>query len=70
VVREMTEREPWLGHWDGCSIQWSDICDCDPDNPVNLAKAEERNCCKAHRLSVTESGDLLCERTPRGGSHG
>jgi hypothetical protein len=32
--------EPWLGHWNGCSIQWSDICDCDPDNPVNLADAE------------------------------
>jgi len=34
----MTEREPWLGHWDGCSIQWSDICDCDPNSPVNLAE--------------------------------
>jgi hypothetical protein len=30
--------EPWLGHWDGCSIAHSDICDCDPDNPVNLAE--------------------------------
>jgi hypothetical protein len=34
----MTER--WLGHWNGCSIQHSDICDCDPDNPVNLAEQE------------------------------
>jgi hypothetical protein len=38
----MTEREPWLGHWDGCSIQWSDICDCDPANPVNLADQSSR----------------------------
>ena len=30
--------EPWLGHRDLCSIQWSDICDCDPDN---LADAED-----------------------------
>ena len=35
--------EPWLGHWNGCSIQWSDICDCDPDNPVNLTEAGETN---------------------------
>jgi hypothetical protein len=33
--------EPWLGHWDGCSCQWSPICDCDPDNPLNLADAED-----------------------------
>jgi hypothetical protein len=37
----MTEREPWLGHWDLCSIQWSDYCDCDPNNPVDLADAED-----------------------------
>jgi len=24
----MTEREPWLGHHDFCSLQWSDRCDC------------------------------------------
>lgn len=29
--------EPWLGHWDGCSIQWSEYCDCDPQNPINLS---------------------------------
>lgn len=29
--------EPWLGHWNGCSIQFSDICDCDPDNPIDLS---------------------------------
>lgn len=39
--REATVSEPWLGHRDLCSIQWSDICDCDPDNPVNLADAED-----------------------------
>lgn len=25
--------EPWLGHRDLCSIQWSDYCDCG-DEPV------------------------------------
>jgi hypothetical protein len=33
--------EPWLGHWDGCSAQWSTWCDCDPNNPVDLADAED-----------------------------
>jgi hypothetical protein len=34
----MTE---WLGHWDGCSSQWSTWCDCDPNNPVDLAATED-----------------------------
>jgi hypothetical protein len=33
--------EPWLGHWDLCSIQWSDYCDCDPGNQIYLADAED-----------------------------
>jgi hypothetical protein len=32
--------EHWLGHWDLCSIQWSDYCDCIPGAPVDLAEAE------------------------------
>jgi len=32
--------EPWLGHWDGCSIQFSTWCDCLPGEPVNLAETE------------------------------
>lgn len=28
--------EPWLGHWDGCSIQHSAFCDCGPE-PVDLS---------------------------------
>ena len=30
----------WLGHRDGCSVQWSNVCDCDPDAPVEFP--EER----------------------------
>lgn len=29
--------EPWLGHWDGCSIQYSVFCDCGPE-PVGLSE--------------------------------
>ena len=29
--------EPWLGHRDLCSSQWSSICDCDPGNPIDLS---------------------------------
>lgn len=32
--------EPWLGHRDSCSIQHSPICDCDPNNPVDLSHLE------------------------------
>ena len=32
--------EPWLGHWDGCSIQWSDYCDCDPGNRIYLGEGD------------------------------
>lgn len=32
--------EPWLGHWDGCSVQYSSVCDCDPDNPIDLTEAD------------------------------
>lgn len=28
----------WLGHRDLCSIQWSDVCDCDPDNPIDFSE--------------------------------
>lgn len=34
----MTDCEPWLGHRDLCSIQWSDYCDCEPGEPVDLFK--------------------------------
>lgn len=30
--------EPWLGHRDLCSCQWSDWCNCDPDNLVYLPR--------------------------------
>lgn len=30
----------WIGHRDLCSIQWSDYCDCDPDNPVDLSEED------------------------------
>lgn len=33
--------EPWLGHRDLCSIQWSSICDCDPDNPIDLSETHD-----------------------------
>lgn len=33
--------EPWLGHWDGCSIQFSSTCDCDPDNPIDFPEEAE-----------------------------
>lgn len=34
--------EPWLGHRDLCSIQWSDYCDCDdPNNPIDLSALDE-----------------------------
>lgn len=29
--------EPWLGHRDLCSVQWSEYCDCDPAVPVDLS---------------------------------
>lgn len=32
--------EAWLGHRDLCSIQWSPICDCDPNNPIDLGEQE------------------------------
>lgn len=32
--------EVWLGHRDLCSIQWSPICDCDPNNPIDLSEQE------------------------------
>lgn len=38
--------EPWLGHRDLCSIQWSEYCDCPPDEPIHLppeAAAEDTN---------------------------
>jgi hypothetical protein len=31
----MTEREPWLGHRDACSLAWSDECDC-PNGEYHL----------------------------------
>lgn len=34
---------PWLGHWDGCSIQWSEFCDCGPE-PVDLSETTEVRC--------------------------
>ena len=41
----MSTREPWLGHRDHCSLQWSDRCDClDPadDGPAPIpASADE-----------------------------
>lgn len=30
-------KDPWLGHWDGCSCQYSNVCDCDPDNPIDFS---------------------------------
>lgn len=33
--------EPWLGHRDLCSSQWSEWCDCDPDNPIDLSVPDE-----------------------------
>ena len=33
--------EPWLGHRDLCSVQWSEYCDCDPEVPVDLSDATE-----------------------------
>lgn len=33
--------EPWLGHRDLCSIQWSDYCDCMPDETVYLPPEPE-----------------------------
>lgn len=35
------EPGPWLGHWDGCSVQFSSICDCDPNNPIDLSALDE-----------------------------
>lgn len=35
----MTEREPWLGHRDWCSLQWSPDCDC-PNGAEYLAEKE------------------------------
>lgn len=37
----MSEHDIWLGHRDLCSVQWSDICDCDPSNPVDLSVSDE-----------------------------
>lgn len=34
------EREPWLGHLNGCSVQWSNVCNCDPDAPVEFTEEE------------------------------
>jgi hypothetical protein len=36
----MTE-PAWLGHRDLCSVQWSDICDCDPQNPIDFSVPDE-----------------------------
>lgn len=36
----MSTDEPWLGHWDGCSIAYSPICDCDPNNPIDFSEPE------------------------------
>ena len=33
--------DPWLGHRDLCSLQWSSICDCDPDNPIDFSDSTE-----------------------------
>lgn len=32
------QRPEWLGHRDLCSLQWSTICDCDPDNPIDFSR--------------------------------
>lgn len=32
--------DPWLGHRDLCSLQWSDRCDC-LDDPVTEPTKEE-----------------------------
>jgi hypothetical protein len=39
----MTEREPWLGHRDACSLQWSDECDC-PNGAGYLAEQDGATC--------------------------
>jgi hypothetical protein len=36
--------EPWLGHRDSCSLQWSSTCDCDPNQPVTFPDFEECHC--------------------------
>lgn len=36
----MSEREQWLGHRDLCSIQWSEFCDCEPDEPVEFFEVD------------------------------
>lgn len=34
--------EPWLGHRDACSLQWSDECDC-PNGPEYLAEMADES---------------------------
>lgn len=33
--------QPWLGHRDLCSLQWSPICDCDPNQPIDFTASPE-----------------------------
>lgn len=48
--------EPWLGHHDLCSIQWSDVCDCDPHNPIDFSAEPE---CR-HTTCCSECCGLEC----------
>lgn len=41
----MSDRDPWLGHRDGCQVQWGKPCDCPcPSCGVDLDKPAPADC--------------------------